>query len=95
MYNEENYFKLREHSDSVVEYLTQNGGAAGLSLTGITVMCPRARHIYPCLVLVSTQEYQSRHNCKNVDLDVKNHIKQTNQNLKLMTYNNYFGMIKW
>ena len=43
---------LREHSSSVVEYLTQDQGATGLSLTGITVLCPLARHIYPSLVLV-------------------------------------------
>ena len=44
--------KHREHSGSVVECLTQYQGAAGLSLTGIAVLCPSARHIYPCLVLV-------------------------------------------
>ena len=41
-----------EHSGSVVECLTQDKGAAGSSLTGITVLCPWARHIYPSLVLV-------------------------------------------
>ena len=31
---------LREHSGSVVECLIQDRGAAGSSLTGITVLCP-------------------------------------------------------
>ena len=31
---------FRERSGSVVECLTQDRGAAGLSLTGITVLCP-------------------------------------------------------
>ena len=30
----------REHSGSVVERLTQDQGAAGSSLTGVTVLCP-------------------------------------------------------
>ena len=30
----------REHSGSVVECLTLDLGAAGLSLTGVTVLCP-------------------------------------------------------
>ena len=30
----------REHSGSVVECLTQDRGAAGLSLTGVTALCP-------------------------------------------------------
>ena len=33
----------------MVECLTRDRGAAGLSLTGVTVL---ARHIYPSLVLV-------------------------------------------
>ena len=40
----------REHSGSVVECLTQDWGAMGSSLTGVTVLCSWARHIYPCLV---------------------------------------------
>ena len=32
----------------------------------------------------STQEDPSRHNCKIVDLDVKNQIKETNENLRLL-----------
>ena len=30
----------REHSGSVVKCLTQDRGAAGSSLTGVTVLCP-------------------------------------------------------
>ena len=32
--------RVREHSGSVVECLTRDQGAMGLSLTGITAMCP-------------------------------------------------------
>ena len=42
----------REHSVSVVECLTRDREAACSSLTGVTVLCPSARHIYHCLVLV-------------------------------------------
>ena len=42
----------RGHSGSVVECLTRDRGAVGSSLTGVTVLCPRVRHIYPCLELV-------------------------------------------
>ena len=35
---------LCERSGSVVEYLTGDRGAAGMSLTGVTVLCPLARH---------------------------------------------------
>ena len=31
---------LMEHSGSVVECLTRERGAAGSSLTGVTVLCP-------------------------------------------------------
>ena len=30
----------REHSDSVLECLTRDRGAAGSSLTGVTALCP-------------------------------------------------------
>ena len=43
---------LWEPSGSVVECLTWDWGAAGLSLTDITALCPWARHINPSLVLV-------------------------------------------
>ena len=35
-----------------VECLTRDRGAAGLSLAGVTVLCPWARHINPSLVRV-------------------------------------------
>ena len=41
-----------ERSGSVVECLTRDRSAAGSSLTGVTALCPAARHIYPSLVLV-------------------------------------------
>ena len=36
----------------MVEWLTGNRGVAGWSITGVPALCPRARHINPCLVLV-------------------------------------------
>ena len=45
-----------EHSGSVVGCLTRDREAAGSSLTGLTVLCPSARHIYPCLVLVKPRK---------------------------------------
>ena len=46
------YNCIRECSGSVVECLTRDQGFAGSSLTGVTALCPLARHINPCLVLV-------------------------------------------
>ena len=46
----------RERSGSVVECLTQDRGAAGSSLTGVTALCPGARHISPSLVLVQPKK---------------------------------------
>ena len=46
----------RGHSCSVVECLTQDRGATGSSLTGLTVLCPGAKYIYPCLVLVQPKK---------------------------------------
>ena len=46
----------RKRSGSVVECLTRDQRAAGLSLTGVTVLCPLARHIYPRLVLVQPRK---------------------------------------
>ena len=45
-----------ERSGSVVECLTQDRGAAGVSLTCVTVLCAWARHIYPSLVLVQPRK---------------------------------------
>ena len=47
---------IRERSGSVVECLTWDRGAMGSSLTGITVLCPWARHINPSLVLVQPRK---------------------------------------
>ena len=44
------------HSGLVVEYLTRDRGAVGLSLTGVTVLCPSVRHIKPCLLLVQPRK---------------------------------------
>ena len=46
----------RERSGSVVECLTRDQGAGGSSLTGVTVLGPWARHIYPSLVLVQPRK---------------------------------------
>ena len=43
------------------ECLTWDQGAHILCLTGVTVLCPWARHINPSLVLGSTQEDPSLH----------------------------------
>ena len=45
-----------ECSGSVVECLTRDGGAAGASLTGVTALCPWAKHINPSLVLVQPRK---------------------------------------
>ena len=47
---------LWERSDSVVECLTRDLGVADLSLTDCTVLCPSARHINACLVLVQPRK---------------------------------------
>ena len=47
---------ISERSGSVVECLTRDRGAAGLSLTGVTALCPWARHINPSLVLVQPRK---------------------------------------
>ena len=36
--------------------LTRDRGAAGSSLTGVTALCPLARHTYPSLVLVQPRK---------------------------------------
>ena len=46
----------RERSGSVVERLTRDRRAAGSSLTGLTALCPWARHINPSLVLVQPRK---------------------------------------
>ena len=49
----------------MVECLTWDPLVTRSSLTGVTALCPWARHINPCLVLV-----QPRHNWKTVELDI-------------------------
>ena len=55
-------------------------GAAGSSLTIVTVLCPWPRHIYPCLVLVQPRKTppDSRHNWKKYWLGRKE-SNQTNK----------------
>ena len=67
-----------KRSGSVVECLTRDRRAAGSSLTGVTALCPKARPIYPCLVLVQPRKIRpSDRTKKTVDRNVKNQIKQT------------------
>ena len=40
----------------MVECLTQDRGAVGLSLTGVTALCPSAGHFNPSLVLVQPRK---------------------------------------
>ena len=54
--------KERERSGSVVECLTWDREASNSSLTGFTVLCLWARHIYPSLVLVQPRKTPSLHN---------------------------------
>ena len=72
------YIWFGEHSGSVVESLTRDPGAAGLSPIGVTVLCPWARHIYPSLVLYQPRKTRPNITEKRVYWDVKNQIKQTN-----------------
>ena len=48
-----------ERSGLVVECLTRDRGAAGSNLTGVTALCPSARHINPSLVLVQPRKTRS------------------------------------
>ena len=65
-----------ERSGSVVEYVSRDRGVADSSLTGVTALCPWARHINSYLVLVQSRKTHP-HIAKNVDWDVKNQTKQT------------------
>ena len=47
---------FRERSRSVVECRTPDQGVAGWSLAGVAMLCPWARHINPCLVLVQPRK---------------------------------------
>ena len=58
----EAYFKYIVYiNGSVVECLTRDRGVADLSLAGVIALCPCARHINPCLVLV-----QPRKTCPDI-----------------------------
>ena len=47
---------LLSHGRAVAECLTQDRRVAGSSLTGVTVLCPRARRIDPYLVMVQPRK---------------------------------------
>ena len=67
-----------EHSGSVVECLTQDLGAAGSSLTGVTGLCPWASHINPSLVLVQPRKTYS-YITERLLMGCKKSNKQTKQ----------------
>ena len=72
---------IQERSGSAVEFLTGDREDVGSSLRGVTRLCPWAKHINSCLVLVlSTKEDVSWNNWKIVDWDVKiiMHIPKSN-----------------
>ena len=48
-----------ERRSAVVECLTRDLRAAGFSVTGVTALCPWARHINPCLVMVKPRKTRS------------------------------------
>ena len=52
----ESFTPSEERGGSVVEFLTQDRGVAGSSLTRGTVLCPFARHFILCLVLVQPRQ---------------------------------------
>ena len=61
----------------MVECLTQDLEAACSSLTGVTVLRPWARHIYPCLVLV-----QPRKTCPIIAEKLLTGTERIKQNVK-------------
>ena len=74
---------------AVVECLTRDRGAAGLSLTAVTVLCPWARHINPSLVLV-----QPKKTCPYITERLLMGCKESNQtktNLTRITVQLDFG----
>ena len=62
----------------VVECLTRDKKVAGSIFTGITCVVSFSRHINACLLLVQPRKTRPDITEKNVDWDVKNKIKQTN-----------------
>ena len=83
----------RERSGLVVECLTRDREAAGSNLTGVTALCPWARHIYSTLELV-----QPRKTCPCLIerlLMGRKESKQTNQNqLSLNAGQKYCKMLQ-
>ena len=75
---------FRERSGSVVECLTRDRGAGGSSLTGVTALCPWARHINPSLVLV--QPRRTRPFITERLLMGRKKSNQTNKNRFLSTF---------
>ena len=73
-----------ERSSSVVECLIRGRGAAGSSLTGVTALCPWARHINPSLVLV--QPRKTRPYITERLLMGRKKSNQTNKNFKTFLY---------
>ena len=67
----------------MVECLTWDLGAVGLSLTSVTVLCPRARHIYPYLVLV--QPRKTHPGITEKLLSGAERIKSNKQNYSIFT----------
>ena len=61
----------------MVECLTRDRGATGSSLTGVTALCPWARHINPSLVLV-----QPRKTCSYIAESLLMRLKESNQTNK-------------
>ena len=87
------YFMVMEHSGWVVECLTRDRGAAGSSLSCVTVLCPWARHIYPCLVLVQPRKTRPTiYNWKIVEWDVRN---QTNKQISWWARKRIHYYIVW
>ena len=75
-----------EHSGSVVECLTRDREAAGSSLTGVTALCPCARHINPIFELVQprkTRPYITERLLMGCKESNKNTNKQNNLIYKL------------
>ena len=76
----------------MVECLTVDRRAPGLSLTGVTALCPLARHINPSLVLVQprkTRPYIAERllvGCKeSKQTNKQNHIKRYRLNKSYLT----------
>ena len=61
-----------QRSGSVEDCLTWDPEVSGLSLTGVPALYYWARHINPLLSTGSTQEDQSQHNWKIVDIRNQN-----------------------